>query len=93
MEVEGLEADRIFGFVSSEAMKTHRETAEDFLWMGREGLMMTGTKFVLLPFLPSLPLHSFLRKLTSNLRCHFLFAAEVKHGYVSFFIRSRRATF
>ena len=31
----------------SEAMKTHRETAEDFLWMGREGLMMTGTKSVL----------------------------------------------
>ncbi|KAL7409222.1 terpene synthase [Mrakia frigida] len=27
----------------SEAMKTHRKTAEDFLWMGREGLMMTGT--------------------------------------------------
>ena len=31
---------------SSEAFLKHRETVDDFLWMGREGLMMTGTKSV-----------------------------------------------
>lgn len=34
----------LIGPVSSEAFKQHRATVEDFLWMGREGLMMTGTK-------------------------------------------------
>lgn len=30
--------------LSSEAFLKHRNTVDDFLWMGREGLMMTGTK-------------------------------------------------
>lgn len=29
--------------VRSDAFKHHRTTVDDFLWMGREGLMMTGT--------------------------------------------------